>query len=151
MGGLLSSRWGGHDTATTVEGCLDLDASRGARDGILAVGGSAAGAWKWTYLSGGSFGVHYDADTQDLDQASIRLSYAWVWTATGRRESAAYRVGLTTTRPHFGGLRWWFVCPLSVEGTRCGRRVGKLYLPPAGGGAGPTTAATWPPCRTRPT
>jgi hypothetical protein len=53
-------------------------------------------------------------------------------TATGQHESAAYRVGLTTTRPHFGGRRWWFVCPLGVDGRPCGRRVGKLYLPPAG-------------------
>jgi hypothetical protein len=27
------------------------------------------------------------------------------------------------TRPHFGGLRWWFVCP------RLNRRVRKLCLP----------------------
>src|SRR5262249_13469992 len=43
-----------------------------------------------------------------------------------------YRVGLTTTRPRFGGLRWWFICPLVVNGYPCGRRVGKLYLPPGG-------------------
>jgi hypothetical protein len=39
---------------------------------------------------------------------------------------------IATTRPRFGGLRWWFVCPLTVNGRPCGRRVGKLYLPPAG-------------------
>jgi hypothetical protein len=39
-------------------------------------------------------------------------------------------VELTTTRPRFGGLRWWFVCPLLVSGRPCRRRVGKLYLPP---------------------
>jgi hypothetical protein len=33
-------------------------------------------------------------------------------------------VWLTATRPHFGGRRWWFLCPA------CGRRAGKLYLPP---------------------
>ncbi len=35
-------------------------------------------------------------------------------------------VHLTTTRPRFGGVRWWFVCP----GPSCGRRVGVLCLPP---------------------
>lgn len=34
-----------------------------------------------------------------------------------------YRVSLTTTRPHFGGVRWWFIC--SVKGTR----AAKLHLP----------------------
>jgi hypothetical protein len=29
-------------------------------------------------------------------------------------------------------LRWWFVCPLILGGVPCGRRVGKLHLPPQG-------------------
>jgi hypothetical protein len=29
-----------------------------------------------------------------------------------------------------GGRRWWFTCPLIVNGRSCGRRVGKRYLPP---------------------
>jgi hypothetical protein len=33
---------------------------------------------------------------------------------------------LATTRPPFGGLRWWFVCP------HLNRRVRKLYLPLGG-------------------
>lgn len=36
------------------------------------------------------------------------------------------RVGLTTTAPYFGGLRYWFRCP----GLGCSKRVAKLYLPP---------------------
>jgi hypothetical protein len=31
-------------------------------------------------------------------------------------------IRITTTRPHFGGKRFWFVC-------ECGRRAGRLYLP----------------------
>jgi len=30
-------------------------------------------------------------------------------------------INLCTTRPHFGGVRYWFTC-------RCGRRVGRLYV-----------------------
>jgi hypothetical protein len=30
----------------------------------------------------------------------------------------------------FGSDKWWFRCPLIVEGVVCGRSVGKLYLPP---------------------
>jgi len=36
------------------------------------------------------------------------------------------KVYLAPTRPHFGGLRWWFVCP------HLNRRVRKLYLPLGG-------------------
>jgi hypothetical protein len=37
---------------------------------------------------------------------------------------------MVSTRPYFGGRRWWFVCPLIVRGIACNRRAGKLYLPP---------------------
>jgi hypothetical protein len=37
-------------------------------------------------------------------------------------------VRLVQTRPHFGGQRWWFVCPVT------GERVAKLYLSPGGRG-----------------
>jgi hypothetical protein len=33
------------------------------------------------------------------------------------------KIFLATSRPPFGGLRWWFVCP------RSNRKVRKLYLP----------------------
>jgi len=33
---------------------------------------------------------------------------------------------------NFGGVRYWFICPLVINGRPCGRRVGKLYLPPGG-------------------
>jgi hypothetical protein len=36
------------------------------------------------------------------------------------------KVYLAPTRPHLGGLRWWFVCP------HLNRRVRKLYLPLGG-------------------
>jgi hypothetical protein len=39
-------------------------------------------------------------------------------------------VRLQVTRPTFGGKRWWFTCPLTVNGVACNRRVAKLHLPP---------------------
>lgn len=49
----------------------------------------------------------------------------------GERKDFDYKVWLTDTRCHFGGKRYWFICPLSVNGNYCGRRVAVLYL---GGG-----------------
>jgi hypothetical protein len=39
-------------------------------------------------------------------------------------------IRLTPTRPHLGGLRFWFCCPVRKNGKECGRRVRKLFLPP---------------------
>jgi hypothetical protein len=45
---------------------------------------------------------------------------------TGEEIEIDDKIFLETTRPPFGGLRWWFRCPHS------GRRVRKLYLPLGG-------------------
>ena len=54
------------------------------------------------------------------DDPWLRLRY----NADGERVDCMVR--LVSTRPNYGGRRWWFVCPL------VGRRVAKLYLPPGG-------------------
>jgi hypothetical protein len=115
---------------TTVEDCLDLDANRWAREGILRAGVWQSGNWRWTYRGGKSFAVYYMVDTLAEAGPHLHLSYSWVWPGNPEPQQAAYTVRLTTTRPRFGGVRWWFVCPLTVNGRACNRRVGKLYLPP---------------------
>jgi hypothetical protein len=121
MGGAFSG-WR-YSKATTVEQCRRLDANELARTGALKAGACSSGSCTW-----GSNAIGYEANTIDPADAWLRLFY----TFTNSGESVDYRVGLETTRPHFGGLRWWFRCPLSVNGLPCGRRVGKLYLPPCG-------------------
>jgi hypothetical protein len=132
MGGYGSGRWQAHSKATPVEDCLALDANRWMREGKLRAGILATGNWCWTYRSGMNSTVNFELDTLDLAAPSVRLSYSWVWPVSPEPQAADYRVRLTTTRPRFGGLRWWFVCPLVVGGRVCERRVAKLYLPPRG-------------------
>jgi hypothetical protein len=115
-----------------VEDCLSLDANRWMREGILRAGIRRSGAWQWKYRDGHTCWIEYEVSTFDMGWPTVRLAYGWPDKGTGRRETAGYRVALTTTRPRFGGLRWWFVCPLVVNGRPCGRRAGKLYLPPRG-------------------
>jgi hypothetical protein len=56
-----------------------------------------------------------------------------VWDpAWQQREVVGYQVQLLAERTRFGGLRWYFLCPLIVDGEPCQRRAGKLYLPPGG-------------------
>jgi hypothetical protein len=55
---------------------------------------------------------------RDTDNAWLRLHYR----ANG--EAVDYKVQLVTTKPNYGGRRWWFICPIVR------RDGGKLYLPP---------------------
>ena len=45
----------------------------------------------------------------------------------GEKKDFDYKVGLTSTACNYGNKRWWFVCPLKIDGVSCGRRVGVLY------------------------
>jgi hypothetical protein len=115
---------------TVVEHCRQLDAVRFTREGVLRAGAWSAGSWCWwrdAERTEKEASVCYEVDTT-AEPPWLRLSYNIK--ATG--DELDYRVGLVATRPRFGGLRWWFICPLSVNGQECDRRVRKLYLPPGG-------------------
>ena len=50
--------------------------------------------------------IRYEADLRDTDNAWLRLHYR----ANG--EAVDYKVQLVTTKPNYGGHRWWFICPI---------------------------------------
>lgn len=50
----------------------------------------------------------------------------------GEETDYDYEVRPTTTPCNYGGVRYWFICPLSKNGVYCGRRVAKLYKAPGG-------------------
>jgi len=128
MGGYGSGRWGWHCKKTTVEKCLQLDTDRLNREGMLSWGLRWLGIWRWTYADGATCSISLEVNTTDQARPWVRLFY----TDKRKEQDVDYRVMLQTTRPHFGGWRWWFTCPLVVNGQSCGRRVRKLYLPPRG-------------------
>ena len=68
--------------------------------------------------------AHQATDCGALFRKSARPFHAYTATSAGIATPQRYRVALTTTRPYFGGRRWWFLCPVS------GRRVRCLHLAP---------------------
>ena len=130
MGGLGSGRhyWSG--SRTTVESCRPLDANRWMREGILVQRIKSKGSWVWldSITGENKSSIGYEVDTTHINIPWVRLYY----TITGSREQVDYKVRLQTTHPNYGGVRWWFTCPLTANGKSCQRRVGKLYIPPNG-------------------
>jgi hypothetical protein len=124
MGGYGSGRvaGGGHPV---VDDALILDIDRLKRRGELEPDTSCSGSWVWYERPSGRrlATVGYELETADT-HGSLRLRY----TVSSRRRAGILRhdyvIDLVTTRPHFGGLRWWFRCPLS------GCQVRKLYRHP---------------------
>jgi hypothetical protein len=84
----------------------------------------ASGTLSWTQANGENLSIGY-AVTLNQDTPTLTLSYRWP-----DSEDVRIPVRLESTPTQFGGKRWWFVCPLIVDGIPCHRRAGKLYLPP---------------------
>jgi hypothetical protein len=62
-----------------------------------------------------------------VEPAAASLHLSFTLTPYGEKaRQVEQRIELAWTQPHYGGRRWWFVCPST------GRRAGKLHLPPGG-------------------
>ncbi len=121
MGGSGSGRHWGCGRATVEDG-LSLDINKLIRNGNIRPGGWCSGTLRWTRVASGEEvgSIGYEADLTAQDQAWVRLHYRV------NDEPQDYRVTLETTRPNYGGRRWWFCCPTT------GGRVAKLHLPSGG-------------------
>jgi hypothetical protein len=131
MGGYGSGRWGWgkSDEKTLVEDCRSLDIVPLIRDGTIRPDRFYRGTMRWTRNGEEVASIGFEVATEE-DRGTFRLLYS-----VGREEKTPmnYVVPLATSRLVSGGRRWWFRCSAGrTGGPTCGRRVGKLYLPPSG-------------------
>jgi hypothetical protein len=81
----------------------------------------------------GTIARHIRGAANSVSLALAPLIIRWgADTSSDMLRAVDYRVQLEATRPNFGGLRWWFICPLVRRDGGPPRRVAKLYLPSGG-------------------
>ena len=119
MGGKGSGYPVWKDGKTTVEQCLHLDSVWLAITEHLGRRITADIAWTSRRTGAKRSGADLVLDLRDPYEPLALITYRHMQARTLYRQ----RIPLTPTVPYFGGLRWWFRCPL------CGRRVRKLYMP----------------------
>jgi len=117
----------------TVEDCRALSVFELNQKQVLSGHISAKVSWGTVWgAAEQSIGIEV-ITTGDPDYAgSVQLKYKLTHSSTGDSEILDYIVGLEATSCRFGGIRYWFVCPLMRGADACDERVGKLYLPPNG-------------------
>jgi hypothetical protein len=116
-------RWSKKDV---VEDRYSIDTARLKQWNLLVPGiTDRAGSFEWR--RGGenkpSSSVSYFISVGPT-VGTLRLMYS----TKSENTSLDYTIPLVTTPCHMGGVRWWFICPLSRNGSACARRVRKLYL-----------------------
>lgn len=109
--GMIDGRghWYRWDKKDTTESYLALDMAPFARSVDLTR--RRVGWWYWQWSSGRKASIAYIVEPDK----GVCLHY----TASG--QSYDYLVRVDTTTPHYGGVRYWWLCPA------CGRRCRILY------------------------
>lgn len=121
MGGFGSGRYGGRPTA---DASLRIDLAWMLRTGRAKEGCHMSGSLHWTCRGEPSGSIGYQAIIHERGEERLELSYT---RGSGEdREQVRQTVRLCHTVPHYGGKRWWMICPFRHI------RVGKLYLPSGG-------------------
>ncbi len=116
------------NSKTTVEDATQLNIFKLKEFGLLD--GYRSSTLTWTRrLSGHKSSIGILVDTEEL---YAKVNYTTTDRNTDEKTDYDYRISLTTTPCNFGGVRYWFICPLSRNGVYCGRRVGTLYLASGG-------------------
>jgi len=103
---------------STVEDSLRIDMKNFARDVDLTSFRTGYTYWE------SSFGQENRIGWQVNPEHSVRFIYT-VTKVTGEKKSHDYEVLIETTPCNYGGVRWWFLCPI------CFRRCRILYQPPS--------------------
>ena len=107
-----------------------MDVQMLKRQGLFNFDSSVSWSFYWQKdkRTGPSLECRFVHDAQG--QPGLRLEYTVVNNTSGERKDFDYVVSLVTTPCHFGGVRWWFICPLTKNNVPCQRRCRYLYLPP---------------------
>lgn len=92
------------------------------------IGDWKPGGMEWNNsLTGKKSSISFIVSTGDYAHDNyIRFQYTQTKN-NGEKKEFDYEVKLTTTPCNYGGVRYWFICPLVVNGQYCGKRVGVLY------------------------
>lgn len=121
MGGFGSGRCDGRPTA---DSSLRIDLAWMLRTGRAREGSWLSGGLSWSRGGEEVGSIGYQAIMHQPSEERLELFYSSGSGEDG--EQVRQTVRLCHTEPHYGGRRWWMICPYRHI------RVGKLYLPPGG-------------------
>jgi len=74
--------------------------------------------------------ISYRVETEENGPSGLRFMYAITDQDTGEKKDYNYIIPVVATPCNYGGKRWWYVCPLVVDGHSCRRRCRIVYMPP---------------------
>ena len=121
----------GSDKRYNLKKCLSVSTSFLKNNGFFNGLPSQSGKISWDNGGGkGKASIEIAVLTFSDTEKYAKFLYSSIDPQSGKQTDYNYDVKLETTPCNYGGRRHWFICPLTVDGVGCGRRVATLYLPP---------------------
>lgn len=117
---------GRHANKKVLNGRLSLSVFQLRRLGYF-IGAGAIGSFSWPSALGVSSSRVMVASRIACPVEHISLGYELL-DHSGNKEQLNYSISLAATMCNYGGIRYWFICPLQRNDEPCGRRVAVLYL-----------------------
>lgn len=118
-------------TRLTVEQCLPFDVSWLRRGGAFKRSQIQTGTFQWSSPFGGTVAaLGYWVGRSPTEGWVVLIDPEVASAHSPKVRVPECIIHLTRTKPHLGGTRFWFKCPITQSGKECGRRVRKLFLPP---------------------
>ncbi len=74
--------------------------------------------------------ISYKVESDETGPIGLRFMYAILAHGTNEKKDYNYIIPIVSTPCNYGGERWWFICPLVVDGRACHRRCRIVYMPP---------------------
>jgi len=90
-------------------------------------GGGNSGTITWTHGWNRNSTISTNMKDTTGEENHIRLYYTHTDRRSGEKSEMDFKIPLTTTLCNYGGVRYWFICPLSKNGQYCGKGVGAIY------------------------
>ena len=115
---------------TKVDEVRSIDALDLQRNGVFSKGADYSWTASWRRDGEVVASISYRVESGENGPSGLRFMYTITSNETGEKRDYNYIIPVVTTRCNYGGKRWWFVCPLVVNGHSCLRRCRVIFLPP---------------------
>jgi len=117
------------DRKTRVDEARSIDILDLQHNGVFSKGLGWSWTSSWSRNGEKIASISYRVVAGDNGPTGLRFLYTITDKDTDEKKDYNYIIPVTPTPCHYGGERWWFVCPLVVNGHACRQRCRIIYIP----------------------
>jgi len=99
------------------------------KENVFSKGPGMIWASSWSRNGKVVASISYRVEGGENGPSGLRLMYTITDNNSGEKNDYDYTIPVVSTPCNYGGKRWWYICPLIVNGRSCRRRCRIVYMP----------------------